>query len=169
MIIWFTGLSGAGKSTVAAALWGSLPWGIPGYIIDGDDLRKGLCSDLDYTAASRSENIRRAVELAKIMRGAGFLPICTLISPFKHDRDMARLNAGNFVEVFIDTPLSECIKRDTKGLYANRPDHMTGFDSPYEPPEEPDVHIRTMEMSPDEAAVAIVRHICSVSGIPIPR
>jgi len=147
--VWFTGLSGAGKSTIAKELELALHRsGRHTMLLDGDNLRHGLNSDLGFTEMDRIENIRRAAEMAKLMTDAGLIVICALISPFRADRDMARalFGEGEFVEVFVDTPLEECIQRDRKGLYAKaiagQIPNFTGISSPYEVPEQPEVHLR---------------------------
>ncbi|KMO17811.1 adenylyl-sulfate kinase [Methylobacterium platani] len=150
LILWMTGLSGAGKSTIAGrveeALWRC---GHHTMRLDGDDLRFGLNKDLTFTDAARIENIRRTAEVAKLMLEAGLIVICSLISPFRRERMLARqlVEADEFLEVFVDTPLAECMRRDPKGLYARavagQIPHFTGLTSPYEPPEAPEIHLRT--------------------------
>lgn len=148
--IWLTGLSGAGKSTLANLLERKLvAAGRHTYLLDGDNVRHGLSRDLGFTEADRVENIRRVAEVAKLMVDAGLIVLVSLISPFRADRQMAReLFAPNeFVEVYVDAPLSECERRDVKGLYvrARRGElkHFTGIDSPYEPPLSPDVWLNS--------------------------
>ncbi len=146
--IWFTGLSGAGKSTLANMLEKRLlAAGTHSYLLDGDNLRHGLNRDLGFTNADRVENIRRVAEVAKLMTDAGLIVLVSLISPFRADRDLARgLFAGQeFFEVFVDTPLQECERRDAKGLYAKARrgelKNFTGIDSPYEAPVRPELHL----------------------------
>ena len=147
-VIWFTGLSASGKSTLAGALEEILTaQGYHTYLLDGDNVRHGLCKDLGFSDADRAENIRRVGEVAKLMADAGLIVMAAFISPFRADRRMVRkiLPAGQFVEVFMDASLDVCKERDPKGLYikAERGEikQFTGIDSPYESPPEPEVHI----------------------------
>lgn len=147
-VIWLTGLSGAGKSTLANALDEALyRQGKRAYILDGDNIRHGLNKDLGFTQADRVENIRRVAEVAKLMLDAGLIVITAFISPFRSEREIARALIGNdrFMEVFLDTPLEVCELRDPKGLYrkarSGKLPNMTGIDSPYEAPQQPDVRI----------------------------
>lgn len=160
LCIWFTGLSGSGKSTIANLLEQSLhAEGLHTYLLDGDNVRHGLNSDLGFTEVDRVENIRRVAEVAKLMVDAGLIVLVSFISPFRAERHMARrlFDHGEFLEVFIDTPIEECERRDVKGLYAKARKgelkNFTGFDSPYEPPEAPDVRLQAGMCSP-EACVA---------------
>ena len=144
-VIWFTGLSGSGKSTIANALEKGLhAQGKRTYILDGDNIRQGLNKDLGFTDADRVENIRRVAEIAKLMMDAGLVVMTAFISPFRAEREMARELIGhdNFIEVFVDTPLEVCEQRDPKGLYkkarSGQLPNMTGINSPYEPPLSPD-------------------------------
>jgi bifunctional enzyme CysN/CysC len=153
-IVWLTGLSGAGKSTIANALEARLlSLGAHSMLLDGDNVRHGLNRDLGFTDTDRVENIRRLGEVAKLMADAGLIVITAFISPFRADRQMAREIAGphSFIEVFVDTPLDECIRRDTKGLYAKAMSgaipNFTGLDSPYEPPQDPEVCLYTVGRS----------------------
>ncbi len=157
--IWFTGLSGSGKSTIANALEQRLhAQGIHTYLLDGDNVRHGLNRDLGFTDADRVENIRRVGEVAKLMTDAGLVVLCSFISPFRAERQMVRelFSAGEFVEVFVDTPIEECIQRDPKGLYARaqagKLKNFTGIDSPYEAPEHPELRIDTQGRTPEQAA-----------------
>ena len=150
MCLWMTGLSGSGKSTISGALSAQLgAQGLRCYNLDGDVLRRGLNRDLGFTDADRSENIRRTAEVARLMVDAGLIVIVSLISPFRADRAFARTRfaPGSFCEIFIDAPLSVCEQRDPKGLYAKARRgelaRMTGIDSPYEPPEAPELHLHT--------------------------
>ena len=154
--IWFTGLSGSGKSTIAHALEQRLhAEGRFTYVLDGDNIRHGLNRDLGFTEAARVENIRRVAEVARLMVDAGLVVIVAFISPFRADRDMARdlFGDGEFLEVFVDTPLEECERRDPKGLYrkarAGELPNFTGLDSPYEPPASPEVRLDTARQSVD--------------------
>jgi bifunctional enzyme CysN/CysC len=151
-VIWFTGLSGSGKSTIANALEIALhAQGKRTYILDGDNVRQGLSKDLGFTDADRVENIRRVAEVAKLMMDAGLIVMTAFISPFRAEREMARQLIGehNFLEVFVDTPLGLCEMRDTKGLYkkarSGKLFQMTGIDSPYEAPSNPDVILSTAD------------------------
>ena len=157
-VIWLTGLSGAGKSTLANLLEKKLhAKGVRTYLLDGDNVRHGLCKDLGFTAADRVENIRRVAEVARLMVDAGVVVITAFISPFRAERRMARdlLEKSEFVEVFVDTPLEVAEKRDPKGLYkkARRGElkNFTGIDSPYEPPEAPEIRIDTTAMTAEQA------------------
>ena len=165
-ILWFTGLSGSGKSTVANALERLLfIAGRHTYLLDGDNVRHGLNRDLGFTDADRVENIRRVGEVAKLMLDAGLIVLVSFISPFRAERDMVRRMVGEeeFVEIFVDTPLEVCESRDPKGLYsrarAGEIKNFTGLDSPYEAPESPDIRLDTTSLSPEEAARMIVDFI----------
>ena len=159
--LWFTGLSASGKSTIAVALEAALlERGVAAYRLDGDNLRHGLCGDLGFGEADRAENVRRAGEAAKLLADAGLVSLCSFISPRRAGRDAVRrmhTDAGlAFFEVFADTPIHECEKRDPKGLYAKArrgeiPD-FTGISAPYEAPSHPELHLRPAEM-PIEACV----------------
>ncbi|MDR7222554.1 bifunctional enzyme CysN/CysC [Aminobacter aminovorans] len=156
-VLWFTGLSGSGKSTVANMLEKKLhAAGRHTYILDGDNVRHGLNRDLGFTDEDRVENIRRVAEVAKLMADAGLIVIVSFISPFRAERRMARelMGQGEFVEVFVDTPFEECAKRDPKGLYARALagaiKNFTGVDSPYETPENPEIHLQTLGKTPEE-------------------
>ena len=162
--IWFTGLSGAGKSTIADALERRLfVQGFHTYLLDGDNVRHGLNSDLGFTDEDRVENIRRVAEVAKLMVDAGLIVSVSFISPFAADRKMARglFEPSEFVEVFVDAPLATCEQRDAKGLYAKarRGDlkNFTGIDSPYEPPLNPEVRLDTSLYSPDQCVEHLVK------------
>ncbi|WPN73139.1 adenylyl-sulfate kinase [Pseudomonas germanica] len=150
--LWLTGLSGAGKSTIANALELALvKRGRHTYLLDGDNVRLGLCKDLGFSDADREENIRRIAELAKLFMDAGLIVITAFISPFQRDRALARDVIGNerFIEIFIDTPLAECERRDPKGLYGKARSgvikNFTGIDSAYESPANADVRVNTLE------------------------
>ena len=162
-VLWFTGLSGAGKSTIANLVEKKLVrMNRHTFLLDGDNVRHGLNRDLGFTDADRVENIRRVGEVAKLMTDAGLIVITAFISPFRAEREMVRsmMQAGEFIEVHIDTPLAEAEARDVKGLYAKARQgqlkNFTGIDSPYEPPEHPEIHIDTTEMTAEEAAELIV-------------
>lgn len=161
-VVWLTGLSGAGKSTIANLVEKRLhAEGRHTYLLDGDNVRHGLNKDLGFTEEDRVENIRRVAEVAKLMVDAGLIVLVSFISPFRAERRMARdlLEGREFVEVFIDTPLAEAERRDVKGLYAKaragQLKNFTGVDSPYEPPEHPEIRIDTTKLSPEEAAEKI--------------
>lgn len=148
LVIWFTGLSGAGKSTLAGALERALAAeGKHTYLLDGDNVRHGLCGDLGFDDAARQENIRRVGEVAKLMVDAGLIVLTAFISPFRAERDLVRnlVGEGEFVEVFVDAPLRVCEERDPKGLYkkarAGEIRNFTGIDSAYEAPEQPEIHL----------------------------
>jgi bifunctional enzyme CysN/CysC len=162
-VLWFTGLSGAGKSTIANLVEKRLfALGRHSYMLDGDNVRHGLNRDLGFTDTDRVENIRRVAEVAKLMADAGLIVLVSFISPFRSERQMARelLPEGAFLEVFVDTTLAEAERRDPKGLYkkARRGEikHFTGIDSPYEAPENPELHIDTTRLSSEAAAEAVV-------------
>jgi len=165
-VLWFTGLSGAGKSTVANLVEKRLhAVGRHTYILDGDNVRHGLNKDLGFTDVDRVENIRRVAEVSKLMVDAGLIVLVSFISPFRSERRLARelTQPGEFFEVFVDTPLEEAEKRDPKGLYkkARRGElkNFTGIDSPYEPPENPEIHLRTALFSPEQAAEEILSQL----------
>jgi bifunctional enzyme CysN/CysC len=165
-IIWFTGLSGSGKSSIANILEKKLQaLGKHTITLDGDNMRHGLNRDLGFTAADRVENIRRVGEVAKLMVNSGLICITSFISPFESERKMARslVSENEFIEVFIDTPLSVCEERDVKGLYAKARSgeipNFTGISSPYESPENPEIRIDTTKQSPEEAANQIIEFI----------
>ena len=158
-ILWFTGLSGSGKSTIANIVERELhARGVHTYMLDGDNVRHGLNRDLGFTDADRVENIRRVGEVAKLFVDAGLIVLCSFISPFRAERRMVReiVGAEEFFEVFVDTPLEECMKRDPKGLYARAKEgkikNFTGIDSPYEEPQNPEVVVNTADGTAEEAA-----------------
>lgn len=162
-LLWFTGLSGSGKSTIANLVEKKLHrMNRHSFLLDGDNVRHGLNRDLGFTEADRIENIRRVGEVAKLMTDAGLIVITAFISPFRAEREMVRamLPEGEFIEVFIDTPLAEAERRDVKGLYkkarAGQLKNFTGIDSPYEAPENPEIRIDTTAMTPEEAADLII-------------
>jgi bifunctional enzyme CysN/CysC len=165
-IVWFTGLSGAGKSAIANMVEKKLhAMGRHTYLLDGDNVRHGLNKDLGFTEADRVENIRRVAEVARLMVDAGLIVLVAFISPFRAERRMARqlVSAAEFCEVFVDTPLAVAEQRDKKGLYkkARRGElkNFTGIDSPYEPPEMPEVRIDTTKVAPEDAAETIIVHL----------
>ncbi|QQV78986.1 sulfate adenylyltransferase subunit CysN [Sphingomonas aliaeris] len=165
-VLWFTGLSGSGKSTIANEVEKTLNlMNRHTFLLDGDNVRHGLNKDLGFTEADRIENIRRVGEVAKLMADAGLIVLTAFISPFRAERDMIRamLPQGEFIEIFVDTPLHVAEARDVKGLYkkarAGDLKNFTGIDSPYEPPEHPEIRVNTVAMTPAEAAEFIVRQI----------
>ena len=162
-MLWFTGLSGAGKSTIANLVEKKLAArNRHTYLLDGDNVRHGLNRDLGFTDADRVENIRRVAEVSRLMVDAGLIVLVSFISPFRAERRMARdlMEDGEFLEVFVDTALAEAERRDVKGLYkkarAGQLKNFTGIDSPYEPPEHAEIHIDTSALAPEAAAELIV-------------
>lgn len=161
--IWFTGLSGSGKSTIANLLEKRLfDKKLHTYLLDGDNLRHGLNRDLGFTEADRVENIRRVAEVSRLMVDAGLIVLASFISPYEAERQMARklFEDGEFIEVFVDTPLSECELRDVKGLYAKARrgelKNFTGIDSQYEPPSRPELHVDAAHQSPEACVERIM-------------
>jgi adenylylsulfate kinase len=160
-VIWFTGLSGSGKSTVAHAVEARLAAaGRLVYVLDGDNVRHGLCKDLGFEPADRSENIRRIGEVAALMVDAGVIVLTSFISPYRSDRQGVRdIVGGDFVEVFVDAPLEVCEARDPKGLYqkarAGKIPEFTGISAPYEAPEHPDLHLHTGSQPLAECVTAV--------------
>ena len=162
-VLWFTGLSGSGKSTIANLVERDLhALGAHTYMLDGDNVRHGLNRDLGFTDADRVENIRRVGEVSKLFVDAGMIVLCSFISPFRAERRMARelVGPGEFIEIFVDTPLEDCMRRDPKGLYARARDgkipNFTGIDSPYEAPENAEIVVRTHETGAEVAAKRIL-------------
>ena len=165
-VLWLTGYSGAGKTTISDLLKATLDEaGRLSVVLDGDQIRRGLCSDLSFSDADRTENIRRVAEVARVLVDSGALAIVALISPLRKDRAMARakFEAGAFVEIFVDTPLAVAEARDVKGLYrrarAGQVTQFTGVDSAYEPPLQPEIHINTQELSAAEATQRIMAYV----------
>ena len=165
-VIWFTGLSGAGKSTLAAAVVNTLEGdGCRPYMLDGDVLRVGLCSDLGFSLADRTENVRRVGEVARLFYEAGHLVLVSAISPLRADRDRARslIPAMRFIEVHCSCPLSTCEARDTKGLYrrarAGELAEFTGISSPYEEPVAPEVQVDSSVMSLDQQVSCVLKEL----------
>jgi bifunctional enzyme CysN/CysC len=165
-VLWFTGLSGAGKSTIANLVEKKLHrMNRHTFLLDGDNVRHGLNRDLGFTDADRVENVRRVGEVARLMTDAGLIVITAFISPFSAERKMVRdmMRPGEFIEIYIDTPLAEAERRDVKGLYkkarAGQLSNFTGIASSYEPPVAPDIHIDTTKMTPERAATLIVEHL----------
>ena len=165
-VLWFTGLSGSGKSTIANEVEKQLfLMNRHTFLLDGDNVRHGLNRDLGFTEVDRIENIRRVGEVAKLMTDAGLIVLTAFISPFRAEREMVRamLPQGEFIEIFVDTPLEVAEARDVKGLYkkarSGQLKNFTGIDSPYEAPENPEIRVNTVDMAPEEAAQFIIRQI----------
>lgn len=166
VIVWFTGLSGSGKSTLSHALEDALhKKEIRTYVLDGDNIRKGLCKDLGFSDADRTENIRRIGEVAKLMIDAGVLVMTAFISPFRQDRDLVRalVGEGEFIEVFCDANLDVCEVRDPKGLYkkarAGEIPEFTGISSPYEAPEKPEITVKTDAQDIEECVEVLLKFL----------
>lgn len=166
LAIWFTGLSGSGKSTLAGLLEQKLQSeNKHTYLLDGDNVRHGLCGDLGFSDKDRVENIRRISEVVKLFVDAGQIVLTAFISPFKTDREFCRnlLENSEFVEVFVDVPLEICEQRDPKGLYkkarAGDIKHFTGIDSPYEAPESPEVHLKVTSETPEQLTELIFEQL----------
>lgn len=164
-ILWYTGLSGSGKSTIANAVDRMLhDKGYATYLLDGDNVRHGLNKDLGFSDTDRIENIRRITEVSRLFNDAGLIVSTAFISPFISDRESARELVGKeFIEIFVDTPLSECEKRDPKGLYkkarAGEIPNFTGIDSPYEAPNSPELHLETEGKAIEEVAAQVVEYL----------
>ncbi|MFM7465518.1 MAG: adenylyl-sulfate kinase [Cyanobium sp.] len=174
-ILWFTGLSGAGKSTLANAVNSALfEQGLACYVLDGDNVRHGLCSDLGFSDGDREENIRRIGEVAKLFLDAGVVVLTAFVSPFRADRQRARalVDAGDFIEIHCAADLNVCEERDTKGLYAKARSgeikEFTGISSPYEEPEQPELRIDTGHQSLDDCVSQVLAHLQQVGVIPAP-
>jgi bifunctional enzyme CysN/CysC len=162
-IVWLTGLSGAGKSTVAAELERELfVKGLHTYILDGDNIRHGLSANLGFSPEDRTENIRRVAEVARLLMDAGVMVITAFISPYRDDRKLARslVDEGEFIEVFVDAPLTVCEERDPKGLYkkarAGEIANFTGVSAPYEPPDVAEIVVHTDQQTPSECVAQII-------------
>ncbi|WP_299095695.1 adenylyl-sulfate kinase [Winogradskyella sp.] len=165
-LLWFTGLSGSGKSTIANVVEQKLhQMGVKTFTLDGDNIRKGINKDLTFSPEDRTENIRRIAEVANLMVNAGLVTLAAFVSPYKKDRDSIRsiVKDVNFVEIYINTSVEECERRDVKGLYkkarAGEIKNMTGISAPYETPENPEIEINTEEESVDVAAQRIIDFI----------
>ena len=174
VLVWLTGLPSAGKSTIAFTVEHALvERGHMAYVLDGDNVRHGLNQNLGFSAQDRAENIRRIGEVGKLFADAGLITLTSFISPYRDDRDKVRalMKTGEFFEVFIDTPLELCEKRDPKGLYkkarTGEIPHFTGISDPYEPPENPELTIQTADCTPQEAALQIIRLLESHDKIPV--
>ena len=165
-LVWFTGLSGSGKSTIANALESRLnSLNVSTYALDGDNIRFGICKDLTFSPKDRTENIRRIAEIANLFVDAGIVTLASFISPYSKDRENVRniVGAKNYVEVFVNTSLDECKRRDVKGLYKKAIDgeikNMTGISAPYETPQNPDLEIDTLKESLDESVDKIFKYL----------
>jgi adenylylsulfate kinase len=165
-VLWFTRLSGSGKSTIGHRVERMLiERGAFAYVLDGDNIRHGLNSDLGFSPEDRVENIRRIGEVSRLFADSGALVVSAFISPYRQDRDRIRglMGPGEFVEVFVDTPLEICEARDPKGLYkkarAGEISNFTGLDAPYEAPASPEVHLETADLSIDEAAAQVISYL----------
>jgi adenylylsulfate kinase len=172
-ILWFTGLSGAGKSTLANAVNSALfEQGLACYVLDGDNVRHGLCSDLGFSDADREENIRRIGEVAKLFLDAGVVVLTAFVSPFQADRARARtlVEPGDFIEIHCAADLEVCEERDTKGLYAKARagviKEFTGISSPYEAPEHPELRIDTGRQNLEDCVLQVLAHLQQVGVIP---
>jgi len=172
-ILWFTGLSGSGKSTLANAVNQALfERGLACYVLDGDNIRHGLCKDLGFSDADREENIRRIGEVSKLFLDAGMVVLTAFVSPFKADRDRARslVENGDFVEIHCAADLSVCEERDTKGLYAKARageiKEFTGISSPYEAPEKPELRVDTGSQSLEACVELVINHLREAGVIP---
>jgi adenylylsulfate kinase len=170
--IWITGFPSSGKTTIAMALYEDLKIrGIKSFVLDGDAVRAGLSADLGMSPKNRSENIRRAGELAKLFSLAGVMPICAFVSPYEADRNKVKalFPTEKFILIYLSTPIEVCMKRDVKGLYLNAQsghfNNMTGIDSPYELPIEPDIVINTAEVTLNESIFLIKKLIAKREGL----
>lgn len=162
LVVWFTGLSGSGKSTIAVEVEKMLnEEGRAAYLLDGDNIRHGINSDLGFTDGDRNENIRRISEIAALFRDAGIITLVSFISPFRKMREFARERAGegNFIEVYVSTDFETCRQRDPKGLYQKDIQHFTGKDSSYEEPLNPELVLDTVENSPAQCAAQVLDEI----------
>lgn len=165
-LLWFTGLSGSGKSTIANIVEQKLyALGVKTYTLDGDNIRKGINNDLTFTPKDRTENIRRIAEIANLMVDSGLVVLAAFVSPYKKDRENIKniVKDVNFVEVYINTSVEECERRDVKGLYkkarAGEIKNMTGISAPYEAPKKPDIEIKTEEKTVEQAVYEIMSYI----------
>jgi adenylylsulfate kinase len=164
--LWFTGLSGSGKSTICSAVERRLiERGVLAYVLDGDNLRGGLCADLGFAPEDRTENIRRVAEVARLFNAAGAIVLTAFISPYREDRARARaiVEPGEFVEIFVDAPLEVCEARDVKGLYrrarAGEIDDFTGVTAPYEPPAAPELRLKSASEDVDSCVRRVIEHL----------
>ena len=171
--IWFTGLSGSGKSTIAVAVERELvERGLHAYVLDGDNIRHGLNSNVGFSPEDRTENIRRIGEVAKLFNDAGVIVLAAFVSPYREDRDRVRatLPEGGFVEVMVDCPLEECEKRDVKGLYkkarAGEIPEFTGISAPFEAPEKPEIVLATADHDVDACVQQVLDHLKDAGVVP---
>lgn len=171
--VWFTGLSGAGKSTIATLVERKLvARGFHTYLLDGDNVRRGLNKDLGFTAVDRIENMRRAGEVARLLVDAGLIVLCAFIAPFRAERRMLRqmLKPGEYIEAYVDAPFEICRKRDPKGLYARAErgeiPNFTGIDSPYEIPDSPELVLRSSDSGPEDLCDRVIAHLRSAGVTP---
>lgn len=165
-VIWFTGLSASGKSTIAHTIEKDLcKMGVSTYVLDGDNVRHGLCSDLGFSVEDRSENIRRIGEVVKLFVDAGIIVLAAFISPYRRDRERVRrlFTNGEFIEIYVDCQLDVCESRDSKGFYMKAREGLikeyTGITSAYEPPENPEIVIYSDKISPEEASNSIIQYL----------
>jgi adenylylsulfate kinase len=170
-VLWFTGLSGSGKSTIANAVEEQLfARGMQTYALDGDNIRSGINNDLGFTEADRNENLRRIAEIAKLFVDAGIITLASFISPTRKDRAMVKeiIGEAHFFEIFIDTPLEVCEQRDPKGLYkkarAGEIKHFTGIDAPYEAPQNPHLHILTENNTPEACVKKVITFVEQITA-----
>lgn len=173
-VLWLTGLSGSGKTTIAEILEGELrSRGLKIERLDGDIVREGLTQDLGFSKEDRDKNIERVTFVAKLLSRNGVGCICSFISPYQEARDKARAETTNFVEIFVDASLDTVIERDVKGLYkkaiSGEIENFTGISDPYETPEDPDIHVRTDDQSPRDSAIKILEHLEDRALIPYPK
>ena len=171
--LWFTGLSGSGKSTICSAVERHLvERGVLAYVLDGDNVRGGLCADLGFAPGDRTENIRRVAEVARLFNAAGAIVLTAYISPYREDRARARsiVEPGEFVEIFVDAPLEVCEARDVKGLYrrarAGEIDDFTGVTAPYEPPAAPELRLKSASEDVDSCVRRVIEHLEHTGVLP---
>lgn len=171
--LWFTGLSGSGKSTICTAVeWRLIERGVLAYVLDGDNVRGGLCADLGFAPEDRRENIRRISEVARLFNDAGAIVLTAFISPYRADRAHARsiVAPGEFVEIFVDAPLEVCEARDVKGLYrrarAGEIGDFTGISAPYEPPEKPELRLASASEDVDSCVRRVIEHLEHTGVLP---
>lgn len=173
VLVWLTGLPSSGKSTIAFTVEHALvARGRLAYVLDGDNIRHGLNKNLGFSAEDRAENIRRIGEVGKLFADAGLVTLTSFVSPYRADRDAARalMAEGDFIEIYVDTPLEVCEQRDPKGLYqkarAGQIPNFTGISDPYEPPLAPELRIETTRCTPEEAAAQVIRRLEETGKIP---
>ncbi len=176
VILWFTGLSGSGKSTLANAVNAALfDYGLASYVLDGDNIRHGLCKDLGFSDFDREENIRRIGEVSKLFLDAGIIVLTAFVSPFRADREKARslVDVGDFIEIYCAADISICEVRDTKGLYAKARageiKEFTGVSSPYEEPERPEISIDTGKYDLENCVQSVIDKLIQIGVVPTPK